>query len=147
MYKRQYYDFSPYAVKNDYGEFPVCEDCTPLEQRALNLLKERPVTYGEISRALNCSVETAERLVSALQERKLEVKFVPASKRIVWTPKLKERFVPIPLKFDLALEWGSTSDLHFGSKHQQPTLVKRAHKYAVGVWKAKVMLNLSLIHI
>jgi len=137
----KYYDYSPYVVENDYGEFPEYDDCTPHEKRMLGMLKEKPCTEGEISRALNCSIETAKALFESLQERGFKVEFSEAAKRIVWVPNLKEKFEPLNIKIKAQYLFGATSDSHLGSKYQQPSLLKMAHNYAADVWKAKFITD------
>lgn len=136
-----YYDLSPYIIKNDYGEFPECPNCTPHEQRMLAILKEQASTVGEISRRLNCSTGTVENLLRTLQEKGLDVKLSVSAKRVIWTPEIKESFTPLEINLQDALVFGTTSDVHLGSKHQQLTGLKMIHRYAKEVWKAKVMLN------
>ena len=136
-----YYDLSPYVIQNDYGEFPTCADCSPHEQKMLAVLKEQSATFGDISRRLNCSPETVKDLLESLQKKGLKVELPTDTKRVIWTPDIKKVFEPLDIKLRDALVFGTTSDVHLGSKFQQLTGLKMVHNYAREIWKAKVMLN------
>lgn len=137
----KFYDYTPYCIENDYGEFPEFGNCTPHEQRMLTMLEEKPCTEGEVSRSLNCSVETVRSLFKSLQDRGFKIVFSETTKRMVWLPNLKTEFKPLDIEVKGEIIFGTTSDAHFGSKFQQPTAMKMVHDYAVDVWRAKFMID------
>lgn len=136
-----YYDFSPYVLENDYGEFPSCKNCNPLEQQVLGILRKESVTIGEISRRLDKSQETIFSIIESLRDKKFKVKISKSTKRVMWEPDLKKDFKALDIKFSECFSWGTTSDVHFGSKCQQLSLLKMVHRFAEEVWGAKVILN------
>jgi len=140
-YLINYYDFSPYVLENDYGEFPNCDNCNPLEQQVLDILRKESATIGEISRRLDKSQETIFSIIKSLEDKGFKVKISESTQRVIWEPDLKKNFRPLEIKLSDTFIWGTTSDIHFGSKYQQPSLLRMVHRYAEEVWGAQVLMN------
>lgn len=143
--KAYHINLDDYAVENDWM---MAANDVNLSQSVLNedeqklikwLASERGIRAGEISRRLKISKAEVEKKVSKLNKAGFEVTFSQFSKQYEFTPQLKNRFSPLPLKYEDVFQFmtkeGELACTHYDSKEECPEAVEQAYKDAalVGV--------------
>ncbi len=137
----RHFNLDNYAVSNDWSvtskDFESC-GLSELEFKVVNwLIDERGLSGGEISRRLDMSKNDVKKLISGIREKNpvLNITINQASKRYVFPPILKNKFSPIPIKYDDVFisktKEVSMACTHFGSKEDMPDVVAKAFEDAV----------------
>lgn len=134
--KPEYISLNKYQVDRDYLDVPsshdldnghkICEE----ERQILELVKQGPLSPGELSRRLNKSKERVLELVTHLTECGYHISIPEDTKQVTLSIGLKEKYGPLGIAklFGERFKIGTISDTHGGSLHQQPGLWDRAYE-------------------
>jgi len=101
-----------------------------LEQEVLKMVKSKPLTVGEISRRIDRSKDTVEKILESLQSQHYNVALDKITRLvdIPYTPS--KEFAPTEFNyFSKRYRIGLVSDTHLGSKYQQLSLLHDAYAH------------------
>ena len=126
-----------YVVKNDcYSvDFSKSKNLGEEEKMVLEWLSsELIINAGDIARRLKKSKETVEKIIEKLVACGYAIEFGEATKAYEFKVRLREKFSPLPLKYEDVFVWATKeagiSDPHLGSKEDLPDILKTAYEDA-----------------
>jgi len=101
-------------------------------KKVLQWLNRAPLSVGELSRRLDRSKETVVRIVQELRDKGYDVELGRDTKQVALHKTRIRKFEPLKLEriFRRHLKVLLVSDTHFGSRFQQPTLLRTAYEVA-----------------
>jgi len=104
------------------------DELTDLESSILEIIKDRRVSIGEISRQVDRSRETIIKTIDSLREKNYEVELDETSREVFVPQEPGREFKPTEFKyFKNSYIIGLVSDTHFCSRYSQPTLLYDAY--------------------
>jgi hypothetical protein len=107
----------------------VSTELTPLEAQVLSIVKDNPVSVGEISRQIDRSAETVIKTIDSLREKHYEVELDDITRQVTIPQVPSKVFEPTEFKyFKKFYRAGIVSDTQICSKYQQMTLLHDAYK-------------------
>lgn len=123
-----------FRIRNNEPVPEVIEAVAPselsaIEKQVLTIVKERPVSVGELSRQCDRSSETIIKVLDSLREKHHMVALDSVSRLVELPVEPRRDFAPTEFKyFHQSYKIGLLSDTHLGSKFQQLTALYDAYK-------------------
>lgn len=137
MPKPTLYDWSPYAIKDDYlndTDAKTFSTYAKDEKSVLETLVDGPQSVGELSRRLNRNKDTINKIINKLTDNKGLIINIPQdTKQVTWNRSFKNHFSSLDdeiMKNMLVnkLKVAVVSDTHLCSNDQQLSMLKRSYE-------------------